>query len=818
MSNSSSLRSTDIPHLPEILVHIGFMLTPPDLLSCVQVCRLWNDIFVLPLYHTLDDSKYSWPIIMSEYDSEDAVGKKDEEWIRKVFDKHGHLVRHFSVSWTLLIDCAFDTGTFTQLHSISTSFIGVRQSRRKQIEFQHRMSLVNDGHGLPFVSGCAEVARRVLLSPLFTDALTPKSAGRSTVREQEQNWETIQKLLLLVTHNPGLKRLQLDQSLKNLAGIKDISCIYQILRTLPELATFESDFLAVDFGRVLDFAPKLHTCNFAVTINSSNFLLTTPYLQLQSLNVDSYMESRTFFTLLNNLPRLGRLSFHGFSNRSEFCVVSPRILNNIPSRLRVLRFHHQTNTKDQHIADHVLPWLPHLTEFRINILTTTIAWALVHHCPMLEIFEATNGESLHEEYINRPLLEMGTASILFSGCPRLKVFDGIHHEIDAEKMITLPIVCEELVVFRCQIRGVPRLTSTEQRSIRTQETGSSTLKDEQEAEEAAQRDYDYGSPFADTLELSLDFGLDRLGVLTDLEVFGFESLDHRIGRVGKLKAAVGIAPPHPVIIYPPIFHAFNSFLNNSLMMPEILQAIAIHLDPPDLLTCIQVCNLWHKTLLPALWHTIDDRKYAWPTILSLYDSEDSLGEQDETWLRDIFSKHGYLIRHLIVTWKILVDISSDSSSCCNNVQVLSTFDVSDNITEEEEREQRWYSNQIMGQTATRYRPGNPTAQTGKTLLPLFEGMLAPLKANDRTPDQQKRDLETVQRFWMLVRQNLGLRSLRLDGGLNRLCVIKDPQFIYEILGPLLQFCELENNVVVLDRQRLLDLLPGLQTYRTNFSE
>ncbi|KAF9132541.1 hypothetical protein BGX30_012621 [Mortierella sp. GBA39] len=577
MSNSSSLRSADI-HLPEISTHIGFLLTPPDLLNCVQVCRLWNDIFVLPLYHTLDDSKYSWPVIMSEYDSEDAVGKKDEEWIRKTFDKHGHLVRHFSVSWTLLIDCAFDTGTFTQLHSISTSFIGVRQSWRKQIEFRHRMSMVKDEHGLPFASGCAEVARRVLLSPLFTDALTPTSAGRSTVREQEQNWETIQKLLLLVTHNPGLKRLQLDRTLKNLAGIQDMSCIYRILSTLPELATFENGFLAVDFGRVLDFAPKLHTCNFAVTINNSNFLLTTPYPQLRSLNVDSYMESRTFFTLLKNLPHLGRLSFHGFSNRSEFCVVSPRILNNIPSRLRVLRFHHQTNTKDQHIADHVLPWLPHLTEFRIDMLTTTIAWALVRHCPMLEIFEATNGESLHEEYINRPPLETDTASILFSGCPRLKVFDGIHHEIDAEKMITLPIVCQELVVFRCQIRGVPRLTPAEQRSIRVQETGSSTLKEEQEAgfrkqkrsrdiqqqvldrlaslnrlqtidlgfeyrnldfffgyglsgqEEAAQRDYDYGSPFADTLELSLDSGLDRLGVLADLEVFGFESLDHRIGR------------------------------------------------------------------------------------------------------------------------------------------------------------------------------------------------------------------------------------------------------------------------------------------------
>ncbi|KAG0265938.1 hypothetical protein BGZ95_003168 [Linnemannia exigua] len=34
----------------------------------------------------------------------------------------------------------------------------------------------------------------------------------------------------------------------------------------------------------------------------------------------------------------------------------------------------------------------------------------------------------------------------------------------------------------------------------------------------------------DTLELSLESGLDRLGALKNLEMFGFECLNHRIGR------------------------------------------------------------------------------------------------------------------------------------------------------------------------------------------------------------------------------------------------------------------------------------------------
>lgn len=41
--------------------------------------------------------------------------------------------------------------------------------------------------------------------------------------------------------------------------------------------------------------------------------------------------------------------------------------------------------------------------------------------------------------------------------------------------------------------------------------------------------YDYGSPPKDTLQLSLASGLDRIGALKDLEVFGFEGFNHQIG-------------------------------------------------------------------------------------------------------------------------------------------------------------------------------------------------------------------------------------------------------------------------------------------------
>ncbi|OAQ35773.1 hypothetical protein K457DRAFT_132463 [Linnemannia elongata AG-77] len=40
----------------------------------------------------------------------------------------------------------------------------------------------------------------------------------------------------------------------------------------------------------------------------------------------------------------------------------------------------------------------------------------------------------------------------------------------------------------------------------------------------------YGGPIPDTLELSLEAGLRNLGGLKELEVFGFEGLNYRIGE------------------------------------------------------------------------------------------------------------------------------------------------------------------------------------------------------------------------------------------------------------------------------------------------
>ncbi|KAG0201156.1 hypothetical protein BGX33_010496 [Mortierella sp. NVP41] len=605
MSSTPRLRTADVAQLPEVVTFFGPHLTPPDLLNCIQVSRLWSEIFIPHLYHTLDDSKHSWPPILAKYDSEEAAGNKDEQWIRAIFTKYGHHVRHFCVSWTVLINCAFDVGTFTRLCSVSPTMVGMSSTVRQRLELMDRMNLSGLDGATTYAARMLVAAEGAQLSPLLAGAFKPVFADWRTVLEQQQDWETMQKLWLLIIHNnPGLRRLELSRTLRRLADVQDVECLYRILQNLPELTSFTNEYLPVVLDRLLDSCSNLRTFEFIFGTNNLDdcLFLQTTYPQLRSLKVDVSMRSRTFFTLLRHLPNLDALYCYGFVNEGDFGLDAAQILdsnnNRTPIKLRTLRLSCQSDRLNQLIANQVLSWLPNLIEFATDVLSTSIAQALVRHCPLLEVFDGTNEESLHENHANPPT-EIDTARILLTGCPHLKSFNAIHHEISAEDMVNLPIVCHGLTKFRCQIRGVPRLTTVEQKVLAMhQGTESTTIplitmstpttasglpedllsKDELEAilrkqersrnlqrrvfdrlasltslqtidlgfeyrdldiffghgsmgrTKSAQGDYDYGRPFPDTLELTLKSGFDRLATLTRLEVFGFESVDHRIGE------------------------------------------------------------------------------------------------------------------------------------------------------------------------------------------------------------------------------------------------------------------------------------------------
>ncbi|KAF9100686.1 hypothetical protein BGX29_006362 [Mortierella sp. GBA35] len=209
-------------------------------------------------------------------------------------------------------------------------------------------------------------------------------------------------------------------------------------------------------------------------------------------------------------------------------VDAAAILEGVPSRLKVLHIQSQMKKVDHRFATRTLPWMPELVEFRTLPL------------------ELSSG---------------------------LTTFNGIHHRITAQHLADHRWICAGLKTFRCQIVRLPTLTKSDRALLDSISAGSVSTEDPHHIwalekqqwwldihwivydqlasltqltvldlgwegrdvwrwEESIVRPSDVWSeePIYETLELSLASGLDLLAPLTKLEVFGFDGVNHKIGK------------------------------------------------------------------------------------------------------------------------------------------------------------------------------------------------------------------------------------------------------------------------------------------------
>lgn len=106
--------------------------------------------------------------------------------------------------------------------------------------------------------------------------------------------------------------------------------------------------------------------------------------------------------------------------------------------------------------------------------------------------------------------------------------------------------------------------------------------------------------------------------------------------------------------------------------------------------------------------------------------------------------------------------------------------------------------------------------TGEVLIPELEGVFGPTAILLKSEERQKRDWMIQQYFWMLLRQNQGLRSISLHHDLNLLSEITSLAFVYDTLAMLPSLTSLENYLYLLDYTVLLRRVPSLRDY-TSFS-
>ncbi|KAF9148318.1 hypothetical protein BG015_009940 [Linnemannia schmuckeri] len=489
-----------------------------------------------------------------------------------------------------MMDVAFVSGACTRLERLETFNLVLNKTRREQEELLRLASLsVADG-GSTYDQRRNLAVEGPLLSPDFVGVFSPSEIEWRSVEEQKRDWLTAQNFWSLVMVNrQTLRALRLDRSLDSLAHL-NINFFFSTLASLPHLTELDNTLVRTDLRDVLDLLPNVR-CNRSANLTLPDQILTKTYDHLRALEIYGPVPSRTFFSLLYRLPNLEDLRISEFVRRELFVNNPQTMLDNTPTRLKGLHIMSGAAHLGPRLAERIIPWVPLLTSFTIDRLQDETAEALFTHCKNLEtIRQSDDGCTLYEIRYDtlRPINfpppgnDPRPTSKLFKllqDYPSLKVLDRIDQRLVAADLIAqkwLPL--HKLQVFRCQIVDVDRLTPSEENMVaRTSPLEfsrlgvNSTLFNKRNQSINLQKDLlsrlgtlinlrildlgyewrdvwaysrpdcprytyngqeyvNYGAPYENTLELTLATGLNHLSGLRHLEVFGFEGVDHRIGK------------------------------------------------------------------------------------------------------------------------------------------------------------------------------------------------------------------------------------------------------------------------------------------------
>ncbi|KAG0280181.1 hypothetical protein BGZ95_011009 [Linnemannia exigua] len=575
---SGPFSSQTVFSIPELAIVIVSHLHPPEFLSCAQVCRQWHEVVLPFLWETVDDTLYSWPQILKHYDADDSKGKKDEDWLHNAFVKHGHLIRHLSLSWKASIFAAGLSGQCTNLLSLSLRTSVLNKTVKESQARSRAMSLT------PEEGGRTEGERRQLgvtgplLLPEFEGLFLPRAAMWRTIAEQEQDWTTNQHLWQLVRSNSALRTLRLALSEAELCKVAKVEGVYDILSSLKEINYLGSTEYAILLDRLLERVPTIRHVQMDSARVGEDFTTRT-YHGLQTLAIKGFVDIKLFLKLLHSIPNLEHLRLIAIDyHHDEYRHVATH-LNNTPSRLKGLHFNIGASFDFGKLAEHILPWLPDLSELTLGLLDAVTAKALVTYCKGLQVFRGAR--DLQSTFLLDYAREKPNyLEVLLQECRQLKIVDAICHRVDADRLLALPWVCHDLEVLHVHIAGVHQLNKAEQKDF-----GSITSRRQgQEVQQLSDRDlgilekhkrcqdqqqkilaqlglmthlrvldlgfewrkldpvillahYEingkkyahYTNPYTDTMDLTLESGLGQLVDLVNLEVFGFEGIRHRIG-------------------------------------------------------------------------------------------------------------------------------------------------------------------------------------------------------------------------------------------------------------------------------------------------
>ncbi|KAF9138120.1 hypothetical protein BG015_002479 [Linnemannia schmuckeri] len=230
-----------------------------------------------------------------------------------------------------------------------------------------------------------------------------------------------------------------------------------------------------------------------------------------------------------------------------------------------------------------------------------------------------------------------------------------------------------------------------------------------------------------------------------------------------------------------------------IALPELMEHIGHYLQQSDHASCTLVCRAWNEIFTPLLWAKLDTHTKPWSKIMYKLDTGEIQRDELEGWCKTIFEKHGHRIRHLGAHWNTIVEAASLETSNCRNLVSLSTelvkhshvtpttvlalvadfVDFNNDDNTHEPRQFPWVSEEGM----TKYR-------------------------------EDIRYRGTVERFFLLIRQNLSL--VRIQFPIHGVMKDVSQEYVFEALSQLRNLKELNLVWLPLALPTLLDTVPRLE--------
>ncbi|KAK3818212.1 MAG: hypothetical protein JOS17DRAFT_757369 [Linnemannia elongata] len=514
--------------IPEIIDQIASSLTPPDLRKATLVSHEWNIFFTPHLWRTIDDSLYAWPRIFGINDPKYIYSPQTKEWAQRVISKNHRHIRHFSISSSILIGAAADT--LLQHNNNNNSNWNIKSFcfwEMKTLSTGSNERALEKAVVLAQVSDILRFSTNTLLSLTIGGSFLPNPDG-------EPN------------HS-------LFKTLRGLSNIVSFHCGQEFRFLLSEVSN--------NWPRLT----TLTTSNFA---HNEDVLMTRPIPGLRSLVLRFPITLQVVLHVLDNLPDLEFFKISHIDDAKKGVPVQQTTptIDLVPHlNLKCLNLG-WCKYKEDNTYWTLFSVLPFLTALKTKDLGHDISQAIATHCSQLEVL--VDHKKPKVAYAAEILNELSALEPILQSCPNLRVLDALGHRLVVSVMSETPWATTKLETLRCQIRGLTRLDQVEeerysralnlfQKKGRKHNTRRAEIMQRYQvclddhtrlyAQLARQtqlrilelgfdhrvKDYrrasGYSDPVKDTPELSLKSGLGLLWDLKELEVFGFEGFEHRIG-------------------------------------------------------------------------------------------------------------------------------------------------------------------------------------------------------------------------------------------------------------------------------------------------